>query len=72
MHNPKLFQRLHRISAPTLVVWGSDDKVVRPAYGRELARQIPQARFVEIPKAGHYPHREQVDAFVLSIAEFLS
>jgi len=72
MHNPKLLQRLHRITAPTLVVWGSDDRVVRPAYGRELARQIPQARFVEIPRAGHYPHREQVDAFVLSIAEFLS
>jgi pimeloyl-ACP methyl ester carboxylesterase len=72
MHNPKLAQRLHRITAPTMVVWGSKDRIVRPDYGRELARRIPQARFVEIPNAGHYPHREQADAFVLAIADFLS
>jgi pimeloyl-ACP methyl ester carboxylesterase len=72
MHNPKLLQRLHRITAPTVVVWGGQDRVVAPSYGRALASRISQARFVEIPNAGHYPHREQVDAFVLSVADFLS
>src|SRR5947208_6159707 len=31
MHNPKLRQRLHRIVAPTLVVWGEEDHIVSPA-----------------------------------------
>ena len=71
MHNPKLRQRLHRIAAPTLVVWGSDDRIVSPAYGRAFADSIPGARFVEIPSAGHYPYREQVQEFVPAVVDFL-
>jgi pimeloyl-ACP methyl ester carboxylesterase len=72
MHNPKLRQRLHRVTCPTLVVWGSDDRVVSSSYGRALANEISGSRFVEIPGAGHYPHREQVEAFVSAVSEYLS
>ncbi len=72
MHNPKLRQRLHRVAAPTLVVWGADDKIVSTTYGRAFAESIPGAKFVSIPGAGHYPHREQLDAFVAPVVEFLS
>jgi pimeloyl-ACP methyl ester carboxylesterase len=72
MHNPKLRQRLHRIKAPTLVVWGADDRIVVKDYGKAFAESIPGARFVTIPNAGHYPHREQLDAFAEPVIEFLS
>ena len=72
MHNPKLRQRLHRITCPTLVVWGEEDKVVSPRYGKAFADGIPNARFTTIAGAGHYPYRERVDLFVASIADFLS
>jgi pimeloyl-ACP methyl ester carboxylesterase len=71
MHNPKLRQRLHRIGCPTLLVWGDDDRIVAPSYGRAFAEAIPNARFTTIPDAGHYPHREQVDAFMAAVGEFL-
>jgi len=71
MHNPKLRQRLHRVAAPSLVVWGDDDRIVSPAYGRAFAQSIPGARYVEIPNAGHYPYREQVDEFIWAVADFL-
>ena len=71
MHNPKLRQRLHRITAPTLVVWGGDDRIVSPTYGRAFAESIPGAHFVEIPDAGHYPHREQVEKFIPAVVDFL-
>jgi len=71
MHNPKLRQRLHRIAAPTLVVWGADDRIVSSAYGRAFAESIPGARFVAIPDAGHYPHREQVERFIPPVVDFL-
>jgi pimeloyl-ACP methyl ester carboxylesterase len=72
MHNPKLLQRLHRITAPTLVVWGDDDRIVSTGYGKAFAAAIPNARFTTIPDAGHYPHREQLDAFARPVMEFLS
>lgn len=71
MHNPKLRQRLHRIASPTLVIWGEDDQVVSTKYGQTLAETIPGARFVTIDAAGHFPHREQVDAFIPPVVEFL-
>jgi pimeloyl-ACP methyl ester carboxylesterase len=71
MHNPKLKHRLHRVTRPTLVVWGENDGIVTPAYGKAYAGLIPGARFVSIPRAGHYPHLEQPDAFLEHLNQFL-
>jgi pimeloyl-ACP methyl ester carboxylesterase len=71
MHNPKLRQRLHRVTAKTLVVWGTDDKIVSPSYGKAFAEGISGAQFVTVPNAGHYPHREQVEVFASTVEEFL-
>ena len=70
-HNPALKSRLHRIAAPTLVLWGADDRFVSPEYGRAYAGRIPDSRFVSIARAGHYPHIEQPDAFMDAVAAFL-
>jgi pimeloyl-ACP methyl ester carboxylesterase len=72
MHNPKLRQRLHRITARTLVVWGDDDRIVAPSYGQAFAAEISGARFTTIPNSGHYPHREQLDRFLPPVVEFMS
>lgn len=70
LHNPKLPYRLHRISVPTLVVWGQSDGVVTPDYGRKYAELIPGAKFVTIPEAGHSPPAEQPEAFVRTVLDF--
>jgi pimeloyl-ACP methyl ester carboxylesterase len=44
---------LHRITAPTLVVHGSADRLVRPSGGRATARAIPGARLLRIEGMGH-------------------
>ena len=71
MHNPKLRQRLHRVKARTLLVWGEDDRIVSTSYGQAFASLISGARLITIPDAGHYPHREQTDRFVAVVSEFL-
>jgi pimeloyl-ACP methyl ester carboxylesterase len=72
MFNPQLKNWLHRISAPTLVLWGESDRIVTPDYGRHYAGLIPGAVFEMIPRAGHHPELEQPAAFVASVERFLS
>ncbi|MEU7641070.1 alpha/beta hydrolase [Streptomyces sp. NPDC039016] len=42
-----------RITAPTLVLHGLDDPLVKPSAGRTVAARIPGARFVPLPGVGH-------------------
>src|SRR4051794_8568894 len=44
---------VRRITAPTLVVHGTKDKMVRVSGGRATARAIPGARLLLIPGMGH-------------------
>jgi pimeloyl-ACP methyl ester carboxylesterase len=71
MHDPKLKRRLHRIRVPTLVLWGTADRIASESYGRAYCAAIPGARFETIADAGHFPHIEQPDAFVRRIVAFV-
>jgi class 3 adenylate cyclase len=44
---------LSAVRVPTLVLRGSEDTLVPPEVARYIASQIPAARIVEIPGAGH-------------------
>ncbi|HEX4477246.1 MAG TPA: alpha/beta hydrolase [Polyangiaceae bacterium] len=59
-----------RISAPTLVVWGREDRVFPAALGQRLARQIRGAGF-ELMNAGHAPHEERPREFSEIVSRFL-
>jgi len=47
------YDRLPQILCPTLVISGSDDKVVPAENSSILAERIPNAELVVLPKAGH-------------------
>lgn len=51
--------RIHEITAPTLVLAGGIDIFARPALGREVADRIPGARFVRQPGEAHQPFQER-------------
>jgi pimeloyl-ACP methyl ester carboxylesterase len=55
---------LRRITAPTLVVHGSTDRMVHPTGGRATAAAVPGARQVEIPALGHQLAHGVVDQLV--------
>ena len=71
MHNPKLKIRLPRIKVPTLFIWGENDGVTTTTYGKAYSEQIPGAKFVTVPKAGHYPQIEQPQAVLQHVNSFL-
>ncbi len=70
MHDPKLKGRLHRIRIPTLVLWGTADRLVSEAYGRAFAGAVSGAKFMTIAGAGHFPHLEQPKTFAAHVLAF--
>jgi pimeloyl-ACP methyl ester carboxylesterase len=64
-----LKKRIHRVTAPTLVVWGTDDRLVPAVYADEFVRRLPGARLERIT-AGHAPHAEQPEAVSRLVTDF--
>jgi pimeloyl-ACP methyl ester carboxylesterase len=70
LSNPKLERRLHRITAPTLVVSPAQDRLIPVAHGRRYAERIPAARFTEIEDCGHAMYLERPDEFAAVTIDF--
>jgi pimeloyl-ACP methyl ester carboxylesterase len=71
-YDPKLAARLYRVQCPVLLVWGAQDRLVPPAYGRAYQRCLPQAELHLIPECGHLPMFEREAEFVDTITRFCS
>ena len=67
----KLTNRLWRITAPTLVVWGREDRLLPLAYGEAYARGIRGARLEVLERCGHLPPFEQPERFAEIALGFL-
>jgi len=67
-----LRKRLYRVKAPTLVIWGEQDKLVHPAYGEAFVNAIAGARLETFAAAGHLPQLEQFDKVAGVVNAFLS
>jgi pimeloyl-ACP methyl ester carboxylesterase len=65
-----LAAKTHGVRAPTLIVWGSADRVVPARLGRRLAREIPDAG-LELIEAGHAPQEERPAELAETLARFL-
>ncbi|MBS0361374.1 MAG: alpha/beta hydrolase [Proteobacteria bacterium] len=48
-----LQQRLYRIKAKTVLIWGDSDKLIPPAYAHAFKKGIAGSQLVSIPEAGH-------------------
>ncbi len=72
LYDWKLKDRLHRIQAPSLIVWGEQDRMVPLPHGHAYAQGIPNARGPEIIEgAGHSVHAEKPEATAKLLLEFL-
>jgi len=62
-----LGQRMYRIKAKTIVVWGDSDRLIPPVYAQEFKRRIAGAQLVSIPEAGHMVAVEKTRETVAAI-----
>ena len=70
-HNPNLAKWLHRITVPTLLIWGDKDGLVPVRFGEAYRALIPGSRLVVLENAGHAPFDEQKEAFLTAFREFV-
>lgn len=64
-------RRLHRVSAPTLVIFGEQDAVVSPAYAAEWVSALPSATNATVAGAGHMVAVERPDEVLGLVQNFL-
>ncbi|HZP27002.1 MAG TPA: alpha/beta hydrolase [Dehalococcoidia bacterium] len=67
-----LAKRIHRIQAPTLLLWGESDRLIPPAYGKEFQSRIKGSQLIVLPECSHMLMLEQRQEFVRTVSEFLA
>ncbi len=65
-------RRLARCTVPTLVVWGTEDKVNRPSGGPFLAHRMPNCDLYLLGRTGHWAQFEQADRFNALLLDWLA
>ena len=60
------------IKNQTLLLWGRDDRVARLAFGERLARELPHAHLVVLPRCGHIPMWECSGETAAALTTFLT
>jgi len=70
LHNPALNWRLHRASAPALVLWGDQDKVASRRYAEAYAASLPNAQLAVIAGAGHFAFHDKPDEVAEAVLAF--
>jgi len=72
MADPRFWARVKRITAPTLVIHGSLDRVIPLSAARELVRRRPDWTLSVLEGVGHVPMMETPDLFLSVLFEWLA
>ncbi|GIV61534.1 MAG: alpha/beta hydrolase [Rhodothermaceae bacterium] len=65
-----LTHRLPDIKAPTLLIWGRDDRITPPDVAETFARLLPRAELHFLDRCGHAPMMEHPDRFNAILLDF--
>lgn len=63
--------RLAKLTTPTLVIWGRDDKVNKPSGAAMLGRRMPNADILLTANTGHWVQWERAEFFNAVTTAFL-
>ncbi len=71
-NSPPITEKLGLINIPTLLIWGSEDKIIPIEYSKDFVSTIPYCKFVIMNGCGHIPYEEKPIEFSNIILDFLS
>jgi pimeloyl-ACP methyl ester carboxylesterase len=66
-----LLEGLGSLKAPTLIVWGTQDRIFPRRHAEDAAARLHKSRPVYIPDCGHLPHVERPERFAEAFGRFL-
>jgi pimeloyl-ACP methyl ester carboxylesterase len=69
-HN--MAKEVHKIEAPTALIWGKNDKITPPDVAEEFNKLIPNSELHWIDKCGHAPMMERPEEFNRLLKGFLN
>lgn len=64
--------RLLEVRAPTLLMWGGQDRLIPPLLAARFRRLLPRSELALYPSLGHVPHEEDPASTVRDAARFLN
>ncbi len=65
-------ERIAKITQPTLILWGRQDRLTPPSNAQLFAKDIKGSKLVMFGKLGHVPQEEDPAATVAAVQAFLS
>jgi pimeloyl-ACP methyl ester carboxylesterase len=64
--------RLGDVEIPVTLLWGESDRLMPPEYAERIAKGLPIARLVPVPRCGHAPQRECPERFLPLLEQALA
>ena len=66
-----ILDRLPRLEAPVLTVWGENDRVLPVEHASAVRSALPSSRVVIYPECGHWPQMERAAEFNQLVIQFV-
>jgi len=67
-----LYDQLHRVACPTLIIWGMEDRFGALDIGLLMLKRFQNARMHIFSKCGHWAQVEKADEFNRLVLDFFS
>jgi pimeloyl-ACP methyl ester carboxylesterase len=64
--------KIPQLNLPTLILWGSEDRLIPPEHGQRFHHDIEGSALQVFEGLGHVPHEEDPEATVQVVKRFLS
>ena len=66
-----IIEKLPTVEAPTLIIWGEQDRLFPVEHASVALKNIPDAQLEVFERCGHIPHLEHPDKFNSLVLKFL-
>jgi pimeloyl-ACP methyl ester carboxylesterase len=63
--------QISQLRLPTLILWGSQDRLIPPEHGQRFHQDITGSHIEVFEGLGHVPHEEDPEATVQAVTRFL-
>lgn len=71
-YDPLTEAEIAKVTAPTLILWGEEDRLIPVEAGRWLDRIMPSSEIIVYQGIGHLPHEEAPEATLKAVREWLA